>query len=145
MIEMVRSGEKLKISGDLSSEETYDQEEFVPEDLYLGASMLSNIVPVLELAMPLQVGEKIEIKGKAIRVLAFWFTSFVQDEAIFLTRAEDSEIKTEEGTVQARVYELEVSSKSFPHKMKIFVNEKGELHEAHLSYQQGLFKFVRLE
>lgn len=142
-IEMVRSGENLRISGDLGTEEPLDMEESVPEVFYLGASLLSNILPVLEIAKPLRIGENIEFKGKAIRVLPFWFISFIVDETINLKRTENTEMRTAQGNIPVSVFEMEVSSKSFPHKAKIFMNDDGELHEVHLSNQQAVFKFVR--
>ena len=144
-IEMIQSVKKLKISGNMVSEERLDLEEYVSEDIFLGASMLSNIVPVIERAKSLQIGEKTQIKGKAIRVLPFWFTSFILDEAITIKRVPDDEKSTAEGIIPVRVYEMEVSSKSFPHKYLIFLDNKGYLHELHLSSQEGSFKFVCVE
>ncbi len=142
---MVRSGKSLKLLGNLSSEETFDLAETVPEDLNLGASMLSNILPALELAKPLQVGDEIELTGKAIRVMSFWFIASLVDESLNIKRTEDKEISTEERTIPLRVIEIEVASMSFPYKMKIFVDNQGELHEVHLTNQQGLFKYFRID
>jgi len=143
--EMSRTEQKLKISGNIKVEEDVDLEEDVPENLYLGASMLSNIMPVLYMVKSLEVGEETRLKGKAVRVLPFWFISSVLNETITLARAADLDMSPDEKITPVRVYEMQVASESFPHSAKIFVNEKGELHELHLRNQQGLFKYVRLD
>ena len=76
-IKMIQSAKKLKISGTMVSEKKLNLEEDVPEDIFLGASMVSNIVPVIEIAKSLRIGEKTQIKGKAIRVLPIYFSSFI--------------------------------------------------------------------
>jgi len=142
---MIRSENKLKVSGNIVSEEGFERQEDVPEDIFLGASMLSNLVPVVEMAKSLHVGESIEIKGKSIRVLPFWFDSFVLDEAIIIKRAPDENKSLLGDIIAVHVYEMEVSSDSIQHKFTIFADNKGYLLEVHLYMQGSKYEFVHLE
>lgn len=144
-IKMIQSEKKLNISENITSEEIREHVEDIPKAVLLGASMLSNILPAVEMAKSLDVGECIQINGKAIRVLPMWFTSFFLDETVIIKRASDRKQSDEGNVFPARVYEMEVSSKSFPHKYSIFLDSEGNLHELHFSSQEGLFKFVRIE
>jgi hypothetical protein len=144
-IDMVRSGEDLKVSGNLRNEKPLDLNERVPKNLSLGASMLSSLLPLLEKAKSLRVGETMEIKGKAIRVMEWWFLSSLVDETIVIKRAADTDVSTETGNIRVSVLELEFVSTSFPQMVKLFVNERGEPQEVHLTNQQGVLKYVRIE
>jgi imidazolonepropionase-like amidohydrolase len=144
-IEMVQSEGKLKISGRVSSEEQIDLEEETSGNLYLGASMLSNLVPAVDMARALHVGEKLQLRGKAIRVLPFWFVSSIADETIIIRRKRGDPESTSQAVGPTTIYEMEVTSNSFPHKSLIFLDSNGDLLELHVLNQQGTIKFIRVE
>lgn len=141
-IAMNRDGSKLIVTGTLVSGEKIYLDEVVAEDVHLSASMTGALIPVVEKAKKLEVGQTIEVMSKAIATSP----SFqISDEKLTIKREDDETKQTSQGMIIVQVYNLKVTTETVPYDSTLLLDKDGHLFSLEIKSQMGSFKFVRID
>jgi hypothetical protein len=141
-ISMNRQGSKLFVTGSLVSGEKLDIEETLEENEGVSASMTAALIPIVEIANELEVGQTTGLKNKTI-VTSPSFQ--ITDEKTIIKREADETKQTPQGMITVKVYTLNVDSGTVPYDSILLLDEDGRLYSLEIKSQMGRIKFTRIE
>ena len=141
-IAMKKDGTKLVATGTLVSGEKVDIEEEVEEDVHLNVSMMGALIPIVEMAKKLEVGQMMELKSKTLVTDP---TFKIGDEKMTIIREADETMQTPQERISVQVYTLKVTTDTFPYDGTLQLDKNGHLLSLEINRQMGSFKFVRID
>jgi hypothetical protein len=141
-LKMIREGTSLMITGTLASGKKIDIQETITGDTQFGASMTGSIMPLVQVAGSLAVGDTRQIISRTMQLMPSFYIS---EETVTVNRAADGTRQTPAGVIPVLIFNADVDSKAFPYKAVITLDKKGDLLEYEVRSQMGSIKFVRVK
>jgi imidazolonepropionase-like amidohydrolase len=138
-LKMLREGTELSVSGKLASGKQINITETIAEETLLGPCIVGSVMPLLQVAKSLKVGQTREIKSRTLKVSDF----SVLEETITVQRTADGTKQTPAGVIPVQIFNVDAKSKASPYKAVITLDREDRLLEYERESEMGAFKFIR--
>jgi hypothetical protein len=138
---MRRNGSSLTVSGRLASGKEINITETIAEDALLGTDIAGSLMPLIQVAKSLKVGQTREVKSRTLKVSDF----SVFEKTITVKRAADGTRQTPAGVIPIQIYNVDAKSKASPYEVVITLDREGHLLEYERESEMGALKFMRTE
>ncbi|MHC4166871.1 MAG: amidohydrolase family protein [Planctomycetota bacterium] len=140
-VKMRRNGSSLTVSGRLASGKEINITETIAEDALLGTDIAGSLMPLIQVAKSLKVGQTREVKSRTLKVSDF----SVFEKTITVKRAADGTRQTPAGVIPIQIYNVDAKSKASPYEVVITLDREGHLLEYERESEMGALKFMRTE